>query len=614
MTRPPLRLQAGAEVASLGRRRFMGGALAGLAVLGGTLLVRRAGLHGAPGRGTAEGGVREVLSFLEEHGKLPVTASGDGRWLLEKRFLADAFELRVVDRATGAIAAGALSADTQLALAFCPKGRTVAFLACSGGDRRFALQFLDIDTGRVTAAPTPRTRSAAAPILWAPDGQRLLYTLAEGPSQHAVVFDRGSGQWQRMEPPLAERCEPAWSPDGRRIALASGQQPGALALVSLDDPPGVRTLVIADRGELRHLSWRPDGGALAVTLRRQADEYFSLLEVDCLTGRQSVVAQPPGDVSEPRYLGASELLFRVGSGGDARLMRARTDPGETLPVGPASGVVNLRSGAAEAGRVFALHVGRTSPPALLEVSSGEEPGVVGRATSAWTSGCTDVALRARDGLGLPGFLWRPGTQSALGPSAVVLVHGGPALQELPVWDARVQVLLRAGCHVLSFNYRGSTGYGARFERAGNDAERTLDVLAAVDYCVDRVGVPRERVVLLGSSYGTSLVAGAMVAEPGCCGAAVLVSTVRLSRIARRQLPAPPRVVAFHGENDNLLAPAQARREIEGCLGPAALAHEGAWSVFEHEGHHLHRLRSWARVYASVIALDGRAQQRDPDHG
>ncbi|GMU06703.1 hypothetical protein ASNO1_29560 [Corallococcus caeni] len=28
----------------------------------------------------------------------------------------------------------------------------------------------------------------------------------------------------------------------------------------------------------------------------------------------------------------------------------------------------------------------------------------------------------------------------------------------------------------------------------------------------------------------------------------------------------------------------------------------------------HRLRSWARGYASVIALDGRAQQRDPDHG
>jgi pimeloyl-ACP methyl ester carboxylesterase len=555
--------------------------------------------------------VREVLSFLEEHGKLPVTASRDGRWLLEKVFLADAFELRVVNRATGAIAARALSDDTQLALAFCPRGRTVAFLACSGGDRRFALQLLDIDTGRVTTAPTPRTRSAASPILWAPDGQSLLYTLAGGASQQAVVFNPGSGQWQCMKPPMAARCEPTWSPDGRRIAFASGQHPGALALVSLDDPPDVRTLAIAGGGEPRQLSWRPDGSALAVALRRETDDYFSLIEVDCLTGRQTVVARPPGDVSEPRYLSASELLFRVGSGGDARLMSARTDQREALPVGPASGVVNMRSGAAEGGRVFALHVGRTSPPALLEVSSGKEPRVVVRATSAWASGCTDVELRAKDGVSLPGFLWRSSEQPALGPAAVVLVHGGPALQELPVWDARVQVLLRAGCHVLSFNYRGSTGYGARFERAGNDAERTLDVLAAVDYCADRVGVPRERVVLLGSSYGTSLVAGALVAEPACCGAAVLVSTVRLSRIAGRQLPAPPRVVAFHGANDNLLAPAQARREIEECLGPAALAREGAWSVFAHEGHHFHRLRSWARVYASVIAL---ASQGAPQAG
>jgi dipeptidyl aminopeptidase/acylaminoacyl peptidase len=600
MTRQQLRTLAGAGVESPGRRRFMGGALAGLAALGGTLLAHRAGLRGSWGQGLGEEGVREVLGFLEEQGKLPVTASGDGRWQLEKIFRADDFELRVINRATGALAASTRSADTQLALAFCPKGRTVAFLACSGGDRRFALYLLDIDTSQVTSAQTPITRSAASPILWAPDGQRLLYTLAAGHSR-VVVFEPGTGQWRLVGPPMAALCGPAWSPDGRQIALVCAEQPGALALASLDTP-GVKTLHVAERGELRQVSWRPDGSALAATLRRDTDEYFSLVEVDRLSGRQTVVARLPGDVSEPRYLSASELLFRVGSGGDARLMSARTDRRETRHVGPASGVVNMRSGAAEGGRVFALHVGRTSPPALIEMSSCKEPVVVARATSAWASSCTDVEIRAKDGLSLPGFLWRSDTQSALGPAALVLVHGGPALQELPVWDARVQVLLRAGCHVLSFNYRGSTGYGARFEQAGNDAERTRDVLAALDYCVGQVGVPRERVALLGSSYGTSLVAAALAAEPGCCGAAALVSTVGLSRITRRRLPVLPRLVAFHGANDNLLEPARARREIEGCLGPASLARKGAWSVFEHEGHHFHHLRSWAQVYASVIAL------------
>ncbi|RKH05114.1 alpha/beta fold hydrolase [Corallococcus sp. CA053C] len=600
MTRRQHTTRAGAGVASLGRRRLLGGAFAGLAALGGGLLARRAGLRFSSGQGPDAERVREVLSFLEEHGKVPVTASGDGRWQLEKIFRADDFELRVINRATGATVASTLSPDTQLALSFCPKGQTVAFLACSGGDRRFALYLLDIGTGQVTSAQTPVTRSAAAPIRWSPDGQRLLYTVTSGHSQ-AVVFHPQSGQWQRVGPPMTTRSEPAWSPDGRRIALVGAEQPGSLALVSLDSP-GIQTLHVAEQGELCHLSWRPDGKALAATLRREADEYFSLVEVDLRSGSQSVVAQLPGDVSEPRYLGSSELLFRVSSGGDARLMSARTDTQALRSLGPATGVVNLRSGAPEGGRVFAAHVGRASPPALLEVSSGQEPVVVARATSAWVSPCTDVEIRARDGLGLPATLWRSGTQAASGPAALVVVHGGPRLQELPVWDARVQVVLRAGCHVLNLNYRGSTGYGARFERAGNDQERTLDVLAALDSCVAQLGVPRERVVLLGTSYGTSLVAAAMIAEPDCCGAAVLVSTVSLAHIARRPRSALPRLVAFHGANDNVLAPARARREIEECLGPAALSREGSWSVFEREGHHFHHLRSWAQVYSAIPAL------------
>ncbi len=324
--------------------------------------------------------------------------------------------------------------------------------------------------------------------------------------------------------------------------------------------------------------------------------------MDLLSGHHTAVAELPGDVSEPRYLDASELLFRVNSGRDVVLMRARTDRQGALPVGPSRGLVNLRDGTAEEGHVFVSHVGRTSPPSLLDVSAEKAPVVVARTVSTWATPCTDVTIRAADGLALPANLWRSPRESALGPAVVVLVHGGPALQELPVWDAKVQVLLRAGVHVLSLNYRGSTGYGARFERAGDDRTRALDVLAACDYCVKDVGVARARVVLLGSSYGTALVTAALAAEPACCRAAVLVSTVSLSRVAQRRLPNPPRVVAFHGANDPGLGPVQARGEIEGCLGPLAIAREGAWNVFEHEGHHFHRLSSWARVYASTIAL------------
>jgi dipeptidyl aminopeptidase/acylaminoacyl peptidase len=585
------------EQPRLGRRYVVRGALVGLGALGGTLLLSRLGLRGSRARRSDE---EDVLSFLVEHGKLPVTASGDGRWLLEKIFHEDDFELRVVSRATGAVMASVRSLDTQLALAVCPKGRTVAFLACSGGDRRFALYLWDIVTGRVAPTNAPITRSAASLIRWSPDGESLIYTLTADHSR-VVIVGRETGQWQVVEPPMAASSEPAWNHDGRQLALVPSEQPGALAIVSLGHPEA-RPIPLAERGEVRQVSFRPDGRAVAATLRRDDGEYFSLLEVDLLSGQHTVVAELPGDVSEPRYLDSSELLFRVNSGGDVVLMRSRTGRPGAHPVGPNRGQVTMRGGGAEGGRVFVSHVGRTSPPALLEVSTGKEPVVVARMVSTWGSPCLDVEIRSADGLHLPAYLWRSPKEPALGPAVVVLVHGGPALQEMPVWDAKVQVLLRAGFHVLSLNYRGSTGYGARFERAGDNGTRALDVLAACDYCVEDVGVARDRVILLGSSYGTALVTAALVAQPECCRAAVLVSTVSLSRIAPWRLPQSPRVVAFHGANDNVLGPTRARGEIERCLGPLTVAREGTWSVFEHEGHHFHRLSSWARVYSSIIAL------------
>ncbi|MFP2895221.1 hypothetical protein [Corallococcus sp. 4LFB] len=124
----------------------------------------------------------------------------------------------------------------------------------------------------------------------------------------------------------------------------------------------------------------------------------------------------------------------------------------------------------------------------------------------------------------------------------------------------------------------SAGYGARFKHSGDDASRALDVLAARDGCVEH----------LGARAG------------GWRCSAVLVSTVNLSRVPRRPRPASTRLRALHGANDNLFAPERARREIEACFGSGALA--SAWSIFDGEGHHFHRPRSWAQVHAATVSL------------
>jgi dipeptidyl aminopeptidase/acylaminoacyl peptidase len=61
----------------------------------------------------------------------------------------------------------------------------------------------------------------------------------------------------------------------------------------------------------------------------------------------------------------------------------------------------------------------------------------------------------------------------------------------------------------------------------------------------------------------------------------------------------PRIVAFHGENDIALAPAQARRLLITRFGADAVER---FVELPREGHSFRRVESWARVYAALLAL------------
>ena len=67
--------------------------------------------------------------------------------------------------------------------------------------------------------------------------------------------------------------------------------------------------------------------------------------------------------------------------------------------------------------------------------------------------------RARDGLNLSGWLFRPA--GALGAVPTLLwLHGGPEAQERPVFQPLFQALLAQGIAVFAPNVRGSSGFGA----------------------------------------------------------------------------------------------------------------------------------------------------------
>jgi dipeptidyl aminopeptidase/acylaminoacyl peptidase len=114
-----------------------------------------------------------------------------------------------------------------------------------------------------------------------------------------------------------------------------------------------------------------------------------------------------------------------------------------------------------------------------------------------------LEIPARDGLTLPSYLTLPA--NAQGPvPLVLLVHGGPWARDGYGFNRTHQWLANRGYGVLSVNFRGSTGFGKHFTNAGNlQWSKTMhdDLIDAVEWAVAQGHADRDKVAIMGGSYG-----------------------------------------------------------------------------------------------------------------
>ncbi|SNS35014.1 S9 family peptidase [Rhodococcoides kyotonense] len=117
---------------------------------------------------------------------------------------------------------------------------------------------------------------------------------------------------------------------------------------------------------------------------------------------------------------------------------------------------------------------------------------------------TPVTIPARDGLELPSYLTLPVGIEPAGLPMVLLVHGGPWYRDSWKYVPFVQFLANRGYAVLQVNFRGSTGYGKAHTKAaiGEFAGKMHDdLIDGVEWAVAQGYADRERVAIMGGSYG-----------------------------------------------------------------------------------------------------------------
>jgi dipeptidyl aminopeptidase/acylaminoacyl peptidase len=254
----------------------------------------------------------------------------------------------------------------------------------------------------------------------------------------------------------------------------------------------------------------------------------SLFTIDLASGKPN----PTPLVVTPGYDFAGAL---VRSGDRVLGVRVRTDAETTVWFDPAMAAVQKKLDAALPGTVnlmsfpsgnhaewalvrsfsdvrpLAYHVYNIATGELEKVGDthpGIDPNQMGQQDP--------VRYKARDGMEIPALLTLPAGGARNAP-LVVLVHGGPYVHgNVWGWKGETQFLASRGYAVLEPDFRGSTGYGSKFFRAGWKQwglAMQNDIADGARWAVAQGIADPKRICIAGASYGGYAVLMGLANDP-----------------------------------------------------------------------------------------------------
>ena len=113
-------------------------------------------------------------------------------------------------------------------------------------------------------------------------------------------------------------------------------------------------------------------------------------------------------------------------------------------------------------------------------------------------------FKARDNTPIQGYITLPKKTNNASVPAVILVHGGPYYRDYWGFDPEVQLLSSKGYAVVQVNFRGSKGYGWKFEESGHKQwgeKIQYDILDGINYLVEKQYIDKNRLCIMGGSFG-----------------------------------------------------------------------------------------------------------------
>ncbi|MCI0541512.1 MAG: alpha/beta fold hydrolase, partial [Verrucomicrobiales bacterium] len=266
-------------------------------------------------------------------------------------------------------------------------------------------------------------------------------------------------------------------------------------------------------------------------LTNDGEEFTRLRRYELATGKTEEVERAPWDIMFTSF--SHDGKYRItGVNEDARTVikvyehaTGRPVPLPRLPDGDITSVTLSRSE-----NLMAFYVSGDRQPGNLHVYDFRTKEVK-RLTDTLSKKIDPLDLvhsevvrfKSFDQLAIPNILYKPHQAAPqMKAPALVWVHGGPGGQTRKGYSAQIQYLVNHGYVVLGINNRGSGGYGKTFFTADDQKhgrEPLWDCVEAKNYLASLPYVDRDRIGIIGGSYGGYMVLAALAFKPDAfdCG-------------------------------------------------------------------------------------------------
>jgi TolB protein len=204
------------------------------------------------------------------------------------------------------------SADER-APAWSHDGQQLAWLAIENGAQTLWLMNADGGQRRIIARGQAADPSIAA-LAWSPDGTRIAYTGLTDSRQGIYIIEIASGAQQQITADGISASAPTWSPDGARLAFA--WSPVANQEVYIADVSTITEPIASTNGLLRVTdnfmmdampAWSPDGRLIALFSDRDGDSNIYVYDIANTTLRR--ITYNPTRETAPNWTPDGSMLY-----------------------------------------------------------------------------------------------------------------------------------------------------------------------------------------------------------------------------------------------------------------------------------------------------------------